>query len=179
MSRLNNLFAEINNAKNQQAEQLKNFDAQAHSSSDAPASSPQSSPNESSDSPAPPESTAEQSELNERTVPPNGHPERSGHSPARHQKAENIDHINRLNPGTSEKSVMAELVAGPAFETKRLTERYSFEIYTDQIHKINKLKYLYYERFSKHLSKSRIIRDALDEMLDKAFEALDATAEPK
>lgn len=74
---------------------------------------------------------------------------------------------------------MAELVAGPAFETKRLTERYSFEIYTDQIHKINKLKYLYYERFSKHLSKSRIIRDALDEMLDKAFDALDATVEPK
>lgn len=179
MSRLNNLFTEINNAKNQQAEELKNFDAQAKSSPDAPASSPHSSPNVSSGSPTPPESTAEQSKSNDRTVPPNGRSERSDHSPTRHQKAENIDHINRLDPGTSEKSVMAELVAGPAFETKRLTERYSFEIYTDQIHKINKLKYLYYERFSKHLSKSRIIRDALDEMLDKAFDALDATVEPK
>lgn len=82
---------------------------------------------------------------NERTVTPNGFLERS--------------------------SVLSELEEGVR-ETKRDTERYSFEIFTDQIGDIEDLQYRYKKKTGRKLSSSRIIREALDEYLKKAEEAL-------
>ena len=61
---------------------------------------------------------------------------------------------------------MNELEAGVA-EDQRHTERYSFEIYADQKQLIEELQYQYRKRTGKKLSKSRIIRESLDEYLKK------------
>ena len=106
---------------------------------------------------------------NERTVAPNGSSERSNAVPTLPAKKVENEPDNIL---PREKSVIAELNTGPSFEQKRATERYSFEIYSDQIQQINKLKYLYQERFGKRLTKSRIIRDALDELLTNALRSM-------
>ncbi len=58
-----------------------------------------------------------------------------------------------------------------AEETKRETERYSFEIYTDQKGSIEELRFLYNKRTGKKLSASRIIREALEEYLTKTLSA--------
>jgi hypothetical protein len=59
----------------------------------------------------------------------------------------------------------------PGEDTKRKTERYSFEIYTDQKGRIEELRYLYNKKTGKKLSVSRIIREALEEYLDKTLAA--------
>ena len=57
-----------------------------------------------------------------------------------------------------------------AIETnKRPTERYSFEIYTDQKQKIRDLQYQYEKRMGKRLSSSRIIREAIEMYLENAL----------
>lgn len=56
-------------------------------------------------------------------------------------------------------------------ENKRKTERYSFEIYTDQKGSIEELRFLYNKRTGKKLSASRIIREALEEYLTKTLSA--------
>ena len=68
---------------------------------------------------------------NERTVQPNGDDERS--------------------------SVLTELEEGVR-ESKRPTERYSFEIYVDMKEKIEDIQYQYKKKTGKKLSASRIIR---------------------
>lgn len=173
---MSKLFTEINNAQSQQAQQIKNFEANIQASSSPASPSKQPSAPQSADSPTLSSTSNHPIQPNDRTVTPNGYPAQS--KPSSSASPSDVVSVT-IDPGTKDKSVMAELASGPAYETKRLTERYSFEIYTDQIHKINRLKYLYYERFSKHLSKSRIIRDALDEMLDQALETLETISESK
>ena len=79
---------------------------------------------------------------NERTVKPNGQTERF--------------------------SIIHELEEGVNEPEQRRTERYSFEIYVDQLGKIEDLQYRYKKRTGKKLSSSRIIREALDEYLKQA-----------
>ena len=55
-------------------------------------------------------------------------------------------------------------------KVKRPTERYSFEIYTDQKDKILEIKYQYERRTSKRLPKSRVIREALDLYFDQVID---------
>lgn len=86
---------------------------------------------------------------NERTVEPNPQP----------------------NGLTERLSVISELEEGVR-ETVRATERYSFEIYVDQIEKIEEIQYQYKKKTGKRLSASRIIREALDAYLKQAEEAL-------
>lgn len=51
----------------------------------------------------------------------------------------------------------------------RSTERYSFEIFTDQKESILEIKYRYEKRTGQRLSKSRIIREALDIYFDQVL----------
>lgn len=71
----------------------------------------------------------------------------------------------------SNRSLLSELKSGVVEET-RLTERYSFEIYTDLIPRIEEMQYRYKKRTGKKLSVSRIIREALEEYLVKAEKML-------
>lgn len=67
-----------------------------------------------------------------------------------------------------EKSVLEEMNQGALEVNKRPTERYSFEIYTDQKQKIRDLQYHYEKRMGKRLSSSRIIREAIEVYLENA-----------
>lgn len=71
----------------------------------------------------------------------------------------------------SNRSLLSELKSGVVEET-RPTERYSFEIYTDMIPRIEEMQYRYKKRTGKKLSVSRIIREALEEYLVKAEKML-------
>ncbi|OJV93815.1 MAG: hypothetical protein BGO39_15720 [Chloroflexi bacterium 54-19] len=87
-------------------------------------------------------SSGSSSEPNGRTVKPNGQTERS--------------------------SIILELAGEVKEVEQRRTERYSFEIYVDQIGTLEDLQYRYKKKTGKRLSSSRIIREALDEYLKKA-----------
>ena len=82
---------------------------------------------------------------NERTAQPNGEAERS--------------------------SVVTELEEGVR-ESKRPTERYSFEIFTDMKEKIEDIQYQYKKKTGKKLSASRMIREALAVYFQKIEEAI-------
>ena len=56
---------------------------------------------------------------------------------------------------------------------KRSTERYSFEIYTDQKHTIERLRRLYEQKTGQKLSASRLIREILDSFLSEAVALFD------
>jgi len=62
-------------------------------------------------------------------------------------------------------TVMDE-VQGGIVAPQRPTERYAFEIYTDQKRQLNRIRYLYEERTGKKLSASRIIREAIEPHLN-------------
>ena len=57
---------------------------------------------------------------------------------------------------------LIEEMKSPAVDAPRSTERYSFEIYSDQKETINDIQYQYKKRTGQQLPKSRIIREALD-----------------
>ena len=67
------------------------------------------------------------------------------------------------------RSVLEEMNQGAIEVNKRPTERYSFEIYTDQKQKIRDLQYQYEKRMGKRLSSSRIIREAIEMYLENAL----------
>lgn len=83
----------------------------------------------------------------DRTVTPNDVTERSNRSP--------------------ELSSLLEELTGGLPDDSRPTERYSFEIYTDQKQRIYDVQHNYLTRTGHKLPASRIIRDALEEYLDK------------
>lgn len=68
-------------------------------------------------------------------------------------------------------SLLQEITQGVKTD-RRPTERYSFEIYSDQIPQIEELQYLYKKRTGQKLPASRILREALEAYLRNAFEAL-------
>ena len=71
----------------------------------------------------------------------------------------------------TQSSVLQEIKEGVKDE-KRPTERYSFEIYTDQKQRIEDLQYQYRKKTGKRLSASRILREALEIYLKQALSAL-------
>ncbi len=119
-----------------------------------------------------------QTERNERSVEPNEHMNRTSepndvservnrsHKP---KKRTEIPHGQRER---NHRTVFDDLKGGTSEEEKRPTERYSFEIYTDQKGSIEEVQYLYKKKTGKKLSVSRIIREALEEYLSRALEVL-------
>lgn len=80
------------------------------------------------------------------------------------------ERVNRtVTENDGEKSVLDEMNQGVVETNKRPTERYSFEIFTDQKQKIRDLQYQYEKRMGKRLSSSRIIREAIEVYLEKAL----------
>lgn len=61
-------------------------------------------------------------------------------------------------------------VQGGVIAPQRVTERYAFEIYTDQKRQLNRIRFLYEERTGRKLTASRIIREAIEPHLN-ALEA--------
>ncbi len=101
---------------------------------------------------------------NERTETANGRTDRPNRTGEPEQQPERANApSNREN-----RTVFDELEQGRA-ETKRATERYSFEMYIDQKGSIEELQYLYKKRTGKKLSASRILREALEAYVQKAF----------
>jgi hypothetical protein len=75
------------------------------------------------------------------------------------------------NGDSEQSSVLTELEEGVR-ESKRPTERYSFEIYVDMKEKIEDIQYRYKKKTGKKLSASRIIREALEVYFTEIEEAI-------
>jgi hypothetical protein len=93
---------------------------------------------------------------NERSPKPNGTTERVNGA------------TERVNGVTGDISVLQEIkqgVKGP----NRPTERFSFQIFTEQKEAIQDLQYQYRKRTGKPLSTSRIIREAITAYLKQAL----------
>ncbi len=106
----------------------------------------------------------------EAKTPPLKRPASAGEKPAR--QTERVNRTVAPNERTdTTANVMTEMVEGVR-EEKRPTERFSFEIYTDQKPRIEELQYVYRKKTGKKLSSSRILREALEQYLDQAFAAI-------
>lgn len=73
----------------------------------------------------------------------------------------------------SSTSAVLTAIDDPQPANKRRTERYSFEIYTDQKETIDDAKYLYYKKTGRKVSSSELMRDALDLFLARLMEKLE------
>lgn len=106
---------------------------------------------------------------NERTEQPNGESERTSHEmlPA---TVDVGDAGQSSAPSPEEPTSLIDEMRHGVDEVGRSTERYSFEIYTDQKDKILEVAYRYQKRTGKRLPKSRIIREALDQYLNQILE---------
>lgn len=104
-----------------------------------------------------PEQQSPQAERTTRTVEPNG----------RTVEEESREESREASRGT----LLDEITHGVKTE-RRPTERYSFEIYSDQIPHIEELQYLFKKRTGQKLSASRILREALEAYVHHAFEAM-------
>lgn len=104
----------------------------------------------------------------ERTAPEPAHPNAvAAVPPVREHRA---DEPNGRTDAASA-SLLDEIIGdNPA--QRRLTERYSFEIYTDQKPRIEELQYRFKQRTGRKLSSSRIIREAIDAYLPAAIRLL-------
>lgn len=72
------------------------------------------------------------------------------------------------DPSTGdEHTVLSMLQDGPPVETKRQTERYAFEAYTDQKKRSRDISYRIERETGRRISISQIIREALDAHLDQ------------
>lgn len=115
----------------------------------------------------------EETERNDRTVTPNARTERTNDTTERVKRTSEPKKRTVKPIGTTERvrrSVFDDLQQ-ESEDTKRVTERYSFEIYTDQKGSIEELQYLYKKKTGKKLSVSRIIREAIEAYLDRALTA--------
>lgn len=82
-----------------------------------------------------------------------------------------VEPNDRTVESTQTSSLLLEMSQGVKSD-RRPTERYSFEIYSDQIPQIEELQYLYKKRTGQKLPASRILREALEAYLDNAFAAM-------
>ena len=98
--------------------------------------------------------------VKEKTEKPNERTERENDT------SERLDRTVKLQT-----SVLEEIKEGIK-DDKRPTERYSFEIYTDQKQEIEDLQYRYKKKTGNKLSASRIIREALEVYLKQAISTL-------
>lgn len=110
-------------------------------------------------------------EPNEETKEPNERAERTKRTTT-HTKRTVSPRKRTMQPSAQSERInrtVLDDLQQPAEDTKRKTERYSFEIYTDQKGSIEELRYLYNKRTGKKLSASRILREALEEYLQKTL----------
>lgn len=75
-------------------------------------------------------------------------------------------------PDTPRAHTVMDEVQRDVFVPERATERYAFEIYTDQKKQLNRIRYLYEEKTGKKLSASRILREAIEPHLNALEEQL-------
>lgn len=75
-------------------------------------------------------------------------------------------------------SLLDEITADMPVE-RRPTERYSFEIYTDQKPQIEELQYRFRQHTGTKLSSSRVIREAIAAYLPEALRLLAITDRPR
>lgn len=68
-------------------------------------------------------------------------------------------------------SVMDE-INGAVVAPLRPTERYAFEIFSDQKRKINRIRFLYEEKTGRQLHASRMLREAIEPYLNELEEQL-------
>ncbi len=85
-------------------------------------------------------------------------------------RAHRSDEPNARTDAATE--TLLDEITGGAPAQRRLTERYSFEIYTDQKPRIEEVQYRFKQRTGTKLSASRIIREAIDAYLPKALTLL-------
>jgi len=124
-------------------------------SSSAPETEPEQKATERAASPPAPAKLTKETrnrtvERNDRTDEPTGSPD--------------------IPPSTS---AVLTAIDDPQPANKRRTERYSFEIYTDQKETIDDAKYLYYKKTGRKVSSSELMRDALDLFLARLMEKLE------
>jgi hypothetical protein len=106
---------------------------------------------------------------NDRTDDPNGSPVGSNEAPA--DDAEHaIGWSQHSHPANGQAASLIDEMENGVDDDVRPTERYSFEIYTDQKEKIVEIKYRYEKRTGKRLPKSRIIREALDHYFEQVLD---------
>jgi hypothetical protein len=100
-----------------------------------------------------------------------GVPESVGQKVSRKRRSKN-EHNNTVRENRTEKRGVYtdEDVIGLLRQERRETERYSFEIYTDQKEDVQRVCDLYREKFGGYLSASRLIREVLDSFLPQALE---------
>lgn len=89
------------------------------------------------------------------------------------ERSDRTDTSNGASDQSSATSAVLTAIDEPQQEDKRLTERYSFEIYSDQKETINDAKYLYYKKTGSKVSSSELIRDALDIFLTRLMDKLE------
>ena len=89
------------------------------------------------------------------------------------ERSNRTDTPNGVTESAAAESTVLTSIDAPQQDSKRLTERYSFEIYTDQKETINDAKYLYYKKTGRKVSSSELIRDALDIFLARLMEKLE------
>jgi len=113
-------------------------------------------------------------EPNDRTVTPNGkktQPKKSAEVTGKKVKTNNNDKkgggLEKVGVKQSE-DILTELEAGESDKQKQLTERYSFEIFTDQKKRLRDLQYSYEKKTGEKLSASRVLREALEKYLNEA-----------
>jgi len=90
------------------------------------------------------------------------------------ERNDRTDTPNGSSDIPSSTSAVLTAIDDPQPANKRRTERYSFEIYTDQKETIDDAKYLYYKKTGRKVSSSELMRDALDLFLARLMEKLEA-----
>ena len=160
---MSHLFTQIAQERQQQEATVQAVQAvSAVPASDPPLTQPKPGDRTGQVQAAPIPTRAEQP--NDRTVSPNGATERSDRARVA------TDPTGQPTPARAPSAtVMAEMAQGIPPAHKRLTERYSFEIYADQKRLIRNVQTLYEERTGQRLPKSRIIREALDTYLRRVL----------
>jgi outer membrane biosynthesis protein TonB len=91
------------------------------------------------------------------------------------QQRQETDHKNRSTPRRKPKVFSSKDVQAVLESDKRQTERYSFEIYSDQKQDIQQVCDFYEHATGKKLSASRLIREVLDTFLPDALKTFESS----
>jgi hypothetical protein len=91
------------------------------------------------------------------------------------KSSDKTEHVNRSTSRRKPKVFSSKDIQAVLEVDKRATERYSFEIYSDQKGDIEQVCKLYEKATGKKLSASRLIREVLDTFLPDALKTFDAS----
>jgi len=95
------------------------------------------------------------------------------------KSSKKVERINRSTSRRKPKVFSSKDVQAVLEIDKRATERYSFEIYSDQKDDIQQVCDLYEKVTGNKLSASRLIREVLDTFLPDALKTFESTSEKK